>query len=89
MSGEHSTLDRLGARMMALIADMRGVQHRPDGTRLPAMWIGVIWVLIAAVQFVGLHRIIITIALALALAVLAVSSAAALIIAAVIDGAAP
>ncbi len=57
--------------------------------RLPAMWIGVLWIMIAAVQIVGFHRIVGIIIIALALLFLAVSSAASLIVAIMIDVAVP
>jgi hypothetical protein len=59
------------------------------GARLPAMWIGVIWIMITAVQIAGFHRIIGIITIALALLFLAVSSAASLVVAAMIDVALP
>jgi hypothetical protein len=53
------------------------------------MGIDVLWIMIAAVQIVGFHRIIGIIIVAPALLFLAVSSAASLIVATMIDVAVP
>jgi hypothetical protein len=57
--------------------------------RLPSMWIGVLWIILAAVQIISFHRVLGIIIIALVFFFLAVSSAASLIIATIMDGAVP
>jgi uncharacterized RDD family membrane protein YckC len=79
------------AEIHACNPNKRDVQQRLDGmqARLPAMGIAVLGIMIAAVQIVGFHRIIGIMIIAPAFLFLAVSSAACLIVATMIDVAVP
>src|SRR5579875_3789561 len=74
---------------LRLPLDQRSIHRYLLGSRLPAIRIGIFWIVITAVQVAGFHRIIGSTTIALALLFLAVSSAASLVFAAMIDVALP